>query len=526
MKRLHILSFILIILCTVTAVGRSRKSSSAKNATRTEKTVKSDKKAKQAEIKQTEAELRQKREEATRQLNQLNLLSGQIEECTSEIARLKNTVDSVNVLITDVNDSIAVLETRLSGLKHSYGSAMRRSRARRNQISDLAMIFSSSSIREAYRRNRLLQQQARWQSRKVAELKGAKADLDVKNQRLTALRNDNAASLKKLGVKQTDLQSKQTETNTLIATLQSEQSALSQTLEQQRQEARALDNELSRLIAAEQARQEKLRREREEAERRAAAEAEAKRQAAAEAKRKAEAEEAERRAAAEAEKAEKAAAEKAEKQAAEEARKEEEARKKEQKKAEKEQKKAEKEKRKSAKRKKGKKGEASSAQAETAPTPEPTPTPEEPKKSVRPAADLTAEFAGRQGALRWPVDGRRVIVKRFGPRPHPTLPHVTTDNPGIDIETASGASVRCVADGEVAVVCAPSGYNNVIVVRHGDYFTVYANLGNINVRPGDVVSEGQVLGAVHTDAADNNRSVLHFEVRHKQAKQDPEGWLR
>lgn len=526
MKRLHILSFILIILCTVTAVGRSRKSSSGKNATRTEKTVKSDKKAKQAEIKQTEAELRQKREEATRQLNQLNLLSGQIEECTSEIARLKNTVDSVNVLITDVNDSIAVLEARLSGLKHSYGSAMRRSRARRNQISDLAMIFSSSSIREAYRRNRLLQQQARWQSRKVAELKGAKADLDVKNQRLTALRNDNAASLKKLSVKQTDLQSKQTETNTLIATLQSEQSALSQTLEQQRQEARALDNELSRLIAAEQARQEKLRREREEAERRAAAEAEAKRQAAAEAKRKAEAEEAERRAAAEAEKAEKAAAEKAEKQAAEEARKEEEARKKEQKKAEKEQKKAEKEKRKSAKRKKGKKGEASSAQAETAPTPEPTPTPEEPKKSVRPAADLTAEFAGRQGALRWPVDGRRVIVKRFGPRPHPTLPHVTTDNPGIDIETASGASVRCVADGEVAVVCAPSGYNNVIVVRHGDYFTVYANLGNINVRPGDVVSEGQVLGAVHTDAADNNRSVLHFEVRHKQAKQDPEGWLR
>lgn len=523
LKRLFIITIILSLLCAGIADGRTRRSTSSRNSrttetTRTQKSVKSDKKAKQAEIKQTEAELAQKRAEAARQLNQLNLLSGQIDECAADISRLNATIDSVNVLIGGVNDSISTIRARLNSLKKSYGSAIRRSRRRQNQMSDLAFIFSSRTIREAYHRNRLLQQQVKWQSRKMAELKAVKAELDAKQSRLTALREANNRSLNTLGIRRNDLVAKQGETNTLIASLQSEQTALSQTLTLQRQEARALDNELSRLIAEEQARQERLRREREEAERRAAEEEARRKAAEEEARRKAAEEEAARKAAEEAAK-QQAAADKAAKKQAEEQRKADEKARKEAEKQEKERKKQE---RKSAKRKKDKKSDQSqAAPAPTVPTPAPAPSPK-----AKSSEQLTSGFAASQGSLRWPVEGKRTVVKRFGRRPHPTLPHVETDNPGIDIETSSGASVKCVYDGEIALVCAPSGYNNVIVVRHGNYFTVYANLDAVSVRPGQIVSAGQSLGTVHKDTGDNNRSVLHFEVRLKQQKQDPENWLR
>ena len=109
---------------------------------------------------------------------------------------------------------------------------------------------------------------------------------------------------------------------------------------------------------------------------------------------------------------------------------------------------------------------------------------------------------------------------------HPSLPHVETDNAGIDIQTAPGATVRAVCDGEVSAVFKPEGYNSVVVVRHGRYLTVYANMSNVNVSVHQKVKSGQALGTVHADAADNNRSVLHFEIRNNRVKENPESWLR
>ncbi len=92
--------------------------------------------------------------------------------------------------------------------------------------------------------------------------------------------------------------------------------------------------------------------------------------------------------------------------------------------------------------------------------------------------------------------------------------------------TAAGASVRTVFDGEVSAVFRPDGYNNVVVIRHGRYMTVYANLGSLSVSTGQKVKAGQSIGTVYTDPNDNNRSVLHFEIRNQRQKEDPELWLR
>jgi murein DD-endopeptidase MepM/ murein hydrolase activator NlpD len=117
-------------------------------------------------------------------------------------------------------------------------------------------------------------------------------------------------------------------------------------------------------------------------------------------------------------------------------------------------------------------------------------------------------------------------VKRFGRQKHPTVPHIETTNSGIDMQTAPGAAVLAVFDGEVSAVFRPDGYNNVIVIRHGQYMTVYANLGSITVSTGQKVKAGQNLGTVYTDANDGNRSVLHFEIRNRREKEDPELWLK
>ena len=137
-----------------------------------------------------------------------------------------------------------------------------------------------------------------------------------------------------------------------------------------------------------------------------------------------------------------------------------------------------------------------------------------------------SNFGNCKGRLPFPVEGRYTIVKRFGRQKHPTLPHVETTNSGIDMQTSPGAPVRCVFDGEVSAVFRPDGYNNVVVVRHGEYMTVYANLGSITVSTGQKIKAGQSIGTVYTDANDGNRSILHFEIRHRRAKENPELWLK
>ncbi len=138
---------------------------------------------------------------------------------------------------------------------------------------------------------------------------------------------------------------------------------------------------------------------------------------------------------------------------------------------------------------------------------------------------LTGTFEDNKGKMPYPVNGDFTIVKRFGRQKHPRLPKVETNNPGIDIETTRGATVHAVFGGEVSQIFKLAGYNNVIVLRHGDYVTVYANIASLNVRKGDKVTIGQQLGRVYVDKADGNRSVLHFELRREKDKQNPELWL-
>lgn len=141
-------------------------------------------------------------------------------------------------------------------------------------------------------------------------------------------------------------------------------------------------------------------------------------------------------------------------------------------------------------------------------------------------AALTGSFADNKGRLLFPVAGKYRVVRQFGRHPHPTLPHVETDNSGIDIEVSAGTQARAVFGGKVSAIFKQDGFNSIIMVRHGKYITIYAGLDNISVKQGDNVKAGQNLGTVFSDPDNDNRAVLHFEIRNERQKLNPTQWVK
>ncbi len=144
-----------------------------------------------------------------------------------------------------------------------------------------------------------------------------------------------------------------------------------------------------------------------------------------------------------------------------------------------------------------------------------------------PKADvaLAGSFAKNKGKLPPPLSGRYKVVDHYGVQQHPNLPNVKVDNHGVNIETVAGTKARAVFDGVVACVFVVPGYNSAVMVRHGNYFTLYVNLDKVYVKDGDKVKTGQDLGRIYSDPEDGNRTVLTFQVWKEQTKLNPELWI-
>ena len=160
------------------------------------------------------------------------------------------------------------------------------------------------------------------------------------------------------------------------------------------------------------------------------------------------------------------------------------------------------------------------------PTPPSTPTaPPTTTASPPPAAGaLSDDFRRRRGRLGWPVPNG-VVVQGFGRQPHPTLPNIFVDNSGVDLRTPADAPVRAVFAGEVVDVTRVPGMQYTVLVRHGDYFTVYSHLVAPEVAAGETVTPRTALGRVYTDPQSNGGR-LHFELWDGRRPLNPTHWLR
>lgn len=143
-------------------------------------------------------------------------------------------------------------------------------------------------------------------------------------------------------------------------------------------------------------------------------------------------------------------------------------------------------------------------------------------------AKLSVSFKNNKGKLPWPLK-RAIITIPFGPHPHEFLEGITINNNGIDLSTNKGARARAIFGGVVtAVIIMPNSNIKAIIIRHGEYFTVYGNLQEVLVTKGENVTLKQELGVVYTDD-DKFKTVSHLEIwkmsGDETVKLDPQKWL-
>lgn len=139
------------------------------------------------------------------------------------------------------------------------------------------------------------------------------------------------------------------------------------------------------------------------------------------------------------------------------------------------------------------------------------------------ALKLSASFESNKGMLPWPVE-KGIITGIFGKQEHSILKGIYINNNGIDIKTNKGEKVRSVFDGEITGVVSIPGAQIAVIVRHGEFLSVYSNLKEVFVKKGDKVKTKQVIGLTYTDEKDNNTE-LHFEVWKNTDKMDPSVWI-
>ncbi len=136
---------------------------------------------------------------------------------------------------------------------------------------------------------------------------------------------------------------------------------------------------------------------------------------------------------------------------------------------------------------------------------------------------LSSNFAANKGRLPWPTD-QGVVTSTFGEHQHPVLKYVKVNNNGIDIMTSQSASVKAIFNGVVSKVLSIPNLNKVVMLRHGDYLTVYSNLDEVTVTGGQNVVTGQVIGRAHYDR-DEGKSEINFQVWQAKTIMNPQDWL-
>lgn len=136
---------------------------------------------------------------------------------------------------------------------------------------------------------------------------------------------------------------------------------------------------------------------------------------------------------------------------------------------------------------------------------------------------ISNEFEKNFGRLPWPTK-QGIIIGKFGEQEHPYLKGIKVRNDGIYIATVKNAEVRCVFKGVITKIFTVPGSNYSVLIKHGNYYTLYHNLTEIKITVGKAINTKETIGYVATDA-EKNESILYFQVWKETEKQDPELWL-
>ncbi len=487
-----------------TGTAQSSSRNTVKNETSAD--VKKRQEATQKEIKLTEQQIKENEKSIKKGLNEIGKLEGDIAVSKKKIEETSGKINSLSTQITSLEGGIVKNESELKKLRDEYLNAVKKMRVARKNKSELAFIFASDNFHQALRRMRYLKQFSAWKDRQSEEIGSKTAELKHQRDQLASAKAEQDKALKLQQSEQANLQQQYGRQDALVAQLRANGKALQTHLSKKQAEANELRNRISALIAAEE-------KARQEAAKKAEQERLAKEQArkAAEEKARNEQQLAQNESGGKGKTSENAGGKTDKKKSA----KEETSRKKD-----------------SASATKGKETNKKEDSKNYADARKRTPRSESGSQNSSSKAtagnteSVKGNFLSMKGSLPRPVSGHFKVTSNFGRQALPDLPDVVYDNPGIDAEVSSGASALAVYNGKVSGVYMIPGYNTVVIVNHGNYYTVYGNISNPSVKVGDSVNVGQALGKLAPDEDDTSHSSIHFEVWRNREKLNPMEWLR
>ncbi len=502
-----------------TASNSKKNTGKSKNSKETSSDVRKRHEAAMRDIKLTQEQIKANDAAVRKGLNELGKLETEIGDSKKKVATAAAQVNALEKQIGGLQKNIADNEAKLEKLRKEYLKAVKKIRSKKKSNSNLAFIFSSGSFSQAMRRMRYLRQFAEWRDRQTGEIGKHVDALKKETQQLAQSKEMHDRALGTRLAAQRQLETQYSKQDMIVTDLKKNGSALKSHLAAKQKEANALNSRISALIAEEQRKAEIERQAREDAERRR--EEQRQEQLARE-------EAAREKAVKEEKSSEKEtviADNSSKKKAAEPARKRKEKSRKESVAVEK-QKKTEKQrdsksgteqsKNYADARKRRPRGAGSSSGSAAAPAP----------SGSQNRSQSAGGFEKMRGSLPRPVSGSFKVTSRFGRHSLPDLPEVMYDNPGIDAEVAAGSVAQAVYGGNVSGVYMIPGFSTVVIVSHGNYYTVYGNLSGASVKVGDVVKQGQGLGRIAAGEDDPGKGSIHFEVWRNREKLDPLGWIR
>ena len=499
----------------------SRKNSMSVYTNASIKKLQSQRNAIQRKIKEQEQALKANKEDVAKRLKELLVINGEIDENQQHIEGIQKDIHHIESNIGILKSQLNTLSEQLKDRQAKYIRSMRYMARHRTMQDKLMFVFSAKNFYQMYRRLRFVREYAQYQRAQGEAVKAKQVQIDAKHQQLQQVKGQKNNLLYQGQQVKSKLEANKGQQQNIVAGLQQQQKTIQAVIADQHKKDAALNAEIDRLIEieiakararaaaeakrkAELAAAEKKRREAEIARRKAAAEAAARENAR-------RIEEARQREAAAKEAARKAAAVE---QSARQARREQAARAAAEAKTVAEQRAKEAEvARQAAERKE--KADAERARQEISKA-------EVQQENIQKFSSvdrmMNSGFEANRGRLPMPITGNYKVVSHFGQYNVAGLKGVTLDNKGINILGHDGCQARAVYDGEVSAVLSYGG-SMVVMLRHGAYISVYANLKSVNVSRGQKVSTRQALGTVGTD------NILQFQLRKERAKLNPEAWL-
>ena len=485
------------------------------------KKLQSQRNAIQKKSKEQEQALKANKEDVAKRLKELLVINGEIDENQQHIEGIQKDIHHIESNIGILKSQLNTLSEQLKDRQAKYIRSMRYMARHRTMQDKLMFVFSAKNFYQMYRRLRFVREYAQYQRAQGEAVKAKQVQIDAKHQQLQQVKGQKNNLLYQGQQVKSKLEANKGQQQNIVAGLQQQQKTIQAVIADQHKKDAALNAEIDRLIEieiakararaaaeakrkAELAAAEKKRREAEIARRKAAAEAAARENAR-------RIEEARQREAAAKEAARKAAAVE---QSARQARREQAARAAAEAKTVAEQRAKEAEvARQAAERKE--KADAERARQEISKA-------EVQQENIQKFSSvdrmMNSGFEANRGRLPMPITGNYKVVSHFGQYNVAGLKGVTLDNKGINILGHDGCQARAVYDGEVSAVLSYGG-SMVVMLRHGAYISVYANLKSVNVSRGQKVSTRQALGTVGTD------NILQFQLRKERAKLNPEAWL-